>query len=81
MSGKELSYHVIADRVQMHKASVSTTLTGMMVKPRTAKLLAEDIGNAMERIDQWRRLISGMIAVVVLRIANAVIWQGEGKAG
>lgn len=47
-----LSYSDIADKVGMHKVTVSRTLQGVTMKPRTVKLLAEYLGVKMERITQ-----------------------------
>jgi transcriptional regulator with XRE-family HTH domain len=47
---KGLSYSEIADKVGMHKVTVSRTLKGVSMKPRTVKLLADYLGVDMERI-------------------------------
>jgi len=47
-----LSYTEIADRLGMHKVTVSRTLKGVTMKPRTVKLLADYLGVEMERIVQ-----------------------------
>jgi len=49
---KGLSYTEIADKLGMHKVTVSRTLKGMTMKPRTVKLLADYLGVEMERIVQ-----------------------------
>lgn len=49
---KGLSYTEIADRLGMHKVTVSRTLRGVTMKPRTVKLLADYLGVEMERIVQ-----------------------------
>jgi transcriptional regulator with XRE-family HTH domain len=49
---KGLSYTEIADRLGMHKVTVSRTLKGVTMKPRTVKLLADYLGVEMERIVQ-----------------------------
>ena len=47
---KGLSYTEIADRLGMHKVTISRTLKGVTLKPRTVKLLADYLGVAMEKI-------------------------------
>jgi transcriptional regulator with XRE-family HTH domain len=49
---KGLSYTEIAERLGMHKVTVSRTLKGVTMKPRTVKLLADYLGVEMERIVQ-----------------------------
>lgn len=49
---KGLSYTEIAEKLGMHKVTVSRTLKGMTMKPRTVKLLADHLGVEMERIVQ-----------------------------
>jgi transcriptional regulator with XRE-family HTH domain len=49
---KGLSYTEIADRLGMHKVTVSRTLKGVTLKPRTVKLLADYLGVQMETIVQ-----------------------------
>ena len=49
---KGLSYTEIADRLGMHKVTVSRTLKGVTMKPRTVKLLADYLDVEMERIVQ-----------------------------
>ncbi len=49
---KGLSYTEIADRLGMHKVTVSRTLKGVTMKPRTVKLLADYLGVQMETIVQ-----------------------------
>ncbi len=49
---KGLSYTEIADRLGMHKVTVSRTLKGVTMKPRTVKLLADYLGVQMEAIVQ-----------------------------
>lgn len=49
---KGLSYTEIADRLGMHKVTVSRTLKGVTMKPRTVKLLADHLGVEMERLVQ-----------------------------
>ncbi len=50
--GKGLSYTDIADKLGMHKVTVSRTLKGTTLKPRTVKLLADYLGVEMGRIVQ-----------------------------
>ncbi|HET7319301.1 MAG TPA: helix-turn-helix transcriptional regulator [Nitrospirota bacterium] len=49
---KGLSYTEIADKLGMHKVTVSRTLKGVTLKPRTVKLLADYLGVQMETIVQ-----------------------------
>ena len=49
---KGLSYTEIADKLGLHKGTVSRTLKGVTMKPRTVKLLADYLGVEMERIVQ-----------------------------
>jgi transcriptional regulator with XRE-family HTH domain len=49
---KGLSYTEIADNLGIHKVTVSRTLRGMSMKPRTVKRLADYLGVEMERILQ-----------------------------
>jgi transcriptional regulator with XRE-family HTH domain len=49
---KGLSYTEIADRLGMHKVTVSRTLKGVTLKPRTVKLLADYLGVEMQMIVQ-----------------------------
>ena len=49
---KGLSYTEIANRLGMHKVTVSRTLKGLTMKPRTVKMLADYLGVEMERIVQ-----------------------------
>ncbi len=49
---KGLSYTEIADTLGIHKVTVSRTLKGITMKPRTVKLLADCLGVEMERIVQ-----------------------------
>lgn len=49
---KGLSYTEIADKLGMHKVTVSRTLKGTTLKPRTVKLLADYLGVEMDRIVQ-----------------------------
>jgi len=49
---KGLSYTEIADRLGMHKVTVSRTLKGVTMKPRTVKLLADYLDVEMEIIVQ-----------------------------
>jgi len=49
---KGLSYTDIADKLGMHKVTVSRTLQGVTTKPKTVKLLADYLGVEMERIVQ-----------------------------
>ena len=49
---KGLSYSDIANKVGIHKVTVSRTLQGVTMKPRTVKLLADYLGVEMERIIQ-----------------------------
>ena len=47
-----LSYTEIADSLGMHKVTVSRTLKGVTMKPRTVKVLADYLGVEMERLVQ-----------------------------
>jgi len=49
---KGLSYTDIALELGMHKVTVSRTLKGVSMKPRTVKLLADYLGVEMDRIVQ-----------------------------
>lgn len=49
---KGLSYTDIADKLGMHKVTVSRTLKGVTLKPRTVKLLADYLGVEMQVIVQ-----------------------------
>ena len=49
---KGLSYTEIADKLGMHKVTVSRTLKGVTLKPRTVKLLADYLGVQMDMIVQ-----------------------------
>jgi len=49
---KGLSYTDIAERLGMHKVTVSRTLKGITLKPRTVKLLADYLGVEMQTIVQ-----------------------------
>lgn len=49
---KGLSYTDIAAHLGMHKVTVSRTLKGMTMKPRTVKLLADFLSVEMETIVQ-----------------------------
>lgn len=49
---KGLSYTEIAERLGIHKVTVSRTLKGITLKPRTVKLLADYLGVEMNRIVQ-----------------------------
>lgn len=49
---KGLSYTEIANELGIHKVTVSRTLKGITMKPRTVKLLADYLGVEMERIVQ-----------------------------
>lgn len=49
---KGLSYTEIAHELGIHKVTVSRTLKGVTMKPRTVKLLADYLGVEMERIVQ-----------------------------
>ncbi len=49
---KGLSYTEIADKLGMHKVTVSRTLKGVTLKPRTVKLLADYLGVEMQVIVQ-----------------------------
>ncbi len=55
---KGLSYTEIADKLGMHKVTVSRTLKGVTMKPRTVKLLADYLGVEMEKIVQLFLLTS-----------------------
>jgi transcriptional regulator with XRE-family HTH domain len=47
---KGLSYTELAEKLGMHKVTVSRTLKGVSMKPRTVKILADFLGVEMERI-------------------------------
>lgn len=49
---KGLSYTDIAEKLGMHKVTVSRTLKGETMKPRTVKMLADYLGVRMELIVQ-----------------------------
>jgi transcriptional regulator with XRE-family HTH domain len=49
---KGLSYTEIASRLGLHKVTISRTLKGMTMKPRTVKLLADYLGVEMEHLLQ-----------------------------
>jgi transcriptional regulator with XRE-family HTH domain len=49
---KGLSYTEIAHELGMHKATVTRTLKGVTMKPRTVKLLADYLGVEMARLVQ-----------------------------
>ncbi len=49
---KGLSYTEIAESLGIHKVTVSRTLKGVTMKPRTVKLLADYLGVQMESIVQ-----------------------------
>ena len=49
---KGLSYTEIADKLGIHKVTVSRTLKGVTMKPRTVKQLADYLGVGMEFIVQ-----------------------------
>jgi transcriptional regulator with XRE-family HTH domain len=49
---KGLSYTEIAEKLGIHKVTVSRTLKGMTMKPRTVKLLADYLSVEMEGIVQ-----------------------------
>ncbi len=49
---KGLSYTEIADKLGIHKVTVSRTLKGVTMKPRTVKLLADYLEVGMEVIVQ-----------------------------
>ena len=49
---KGLSYTEIAHELGIHKVTVSRTLKGVTLKPRTVKLLADYLGVEMERMVQ-----------------------------
>ncbi len=49
---KGLSYTEIAEKLGIHKVTVSRTLKGVTMKPRTVKLLADYLGVGMEGIVQ-----------------------------
>ena len=49
---KGLSYTEIADKLGLHKVTVSRTLKGVTMKPRTVKLLADYLGVEMGVIVQ-----------------------------
>jgi transcriptional regulator with XRE-family HTH domain len=49
---KGLSYTEIADTLGIHKVTVSRTLKGITMKPRTVKLLADYLGVEMIRVVQ-----------------------------
>jgi transcriptional regulator with XRE-family HTH domain len=47
---KGLSYTEIAEKLGLNKVTVSRTLKGISMKPRTVKLLADYLGIRMESI-------------------------------
>jgi transcriptional regulator with XRE-family HTH domain len=47
---KGLSYTEIAEKLGMHKVTVSRTLKGINMKPKTVKLLAEYLNIQMETL-------------------------------
>jgi len=47
-----LSYTDIAEKLGIHKVTVSRTLNGVTMKPRTVKLLADYLGVEMAKITQ-----------------------------
>jgi transcriptional regulator with XRE-family HTH domain len=47
---KGLSYSELAEKVGLHQITVSRTLNGITMKPRTVKLLADYLGVEMEHI-------------------------------
>ncbi len=47
---KGLSYTEIAEKLGMHKVTVSRTLKGINMKPKTVKLLADYLNIQMESI-------------------------------
>ena len=49
---KGLSYTEIAEKLGIHKVTVSRTLKGVTMKPSTVKLLADYLGVEMNRIVQ-----------------------------
>ena len=49
---KGLSYTEIAEKLGIHKVTVSRALKGMTMKPRTVKLLADYLSVEMEGIVQ-----------------------------
>ena len=49
---KGLSYTEIADKLGIHKVTVSRTLKGITMKPRTVKLLADHLGVEMTMVVQ-----------------------------
>jgi transcriptional regulator with XRE-family HTH domain len=49
---KGLSYTDIAEKLGIHKVTVSRTLNGVTMKPRTVKLLADYLGVDMIKITQ-----------------------------
>jgi len=49
---KGLSYTEIAEKLGIHKVTVSRTLKGITLKPRTVKLLADYLDVEMGRIVQ-----------------------------
>ena len=49
---KGLSYTEIAEKLGIHKVTVSRTMKGTTMKPRTVKLLADYLGVEMDRIIQ-----------------------------
>ena len=49
---KGLSYTEIAEKLGIHKVTVSRTLKGVTMKPRTVKLLADYLDVEMNRIVQ-----------------------------
>ncbi len=49
---KGLSYTEIAEKLGIHKVTVSRTLKGVTLKPRTVKMLADYLSVDMESIVQ-----------------------------
>jgi len=47
---KGLSYSELAEKLGLHKVTVSRTLNGITMKPRTVKLLADYLGVEMGSI-------------------------------
>jgi transcriptional regulator with XRE-family HTH domain len=47
---KGLSYSELADKLGLHQVTVSRTLNGITMKPRTVKLLADYLGVEMVNV-------------------------------
>jgi len=47
---KGLSYSELAEKLGLHQITISRTLKGISMKPRTVKLLADYLGVEMENV-------------------------------